>query len=156
MSISCDLVPLENATKDLKDLKGRKEKLPEYMRLRQAWKTFGKWMVQIGESDINQVNIGKTGYENSGHVCIVLRGIGFTLYFYQLIDEYTEEQCEIFDVIRLLLDRVLMANQCVSYTLRHYVQREGWDGNLFPKFFKKYDKKEIAKWSDKIDEDIEK
>jgi len=154
MNISCDITLLENATKELKDLKGKKEKLPEYLKLRQAWITFGKWMVQIGDSDQNQVKIG--GYEKSGHVCIVLRGIGFTFYFYQLIDDYTEEQCKIFDNIRLLLDRVLIANQCVSHKLKFYLGKEGWSGPIFPKFFKKYNNKEIVKWADKIDEDIAK
>lgn len=156
MSISCSLIPLENATKKLNDLKGKKDNLPEYLKLRQAWITFGKWMVQIGESDQNQIKIGGGGYEKSGHVCIVLRGIGFTLYFYQLIDEYTKEQYKIFDNMRLLLDRVLIANQCVSYKLKFYLEKEGWSGNIFPKFFKEYDNKEIVKWADKIDDDIDK
>ena len=152
--ISCDFTPLENATKELHDLEGRKDELPEYLQLRQAWAVFGKWMVADGESDQNQVPIYK-GYEKSGHVCIVLRGIGFTLYFYELIGTYTPEQYKIFDNMRLILDKVLITNQCVSYTLRAYVEKEGWSGNLFPKFFKDYPSEKIAKYSDQIDSDIE-
>jgi hypothetical protein len=152
MSISCDFTPLENATKELKELKGRKDKLPEYLQLRQAWKVFGKWMVAIGESDQNQVNMG--GYEKSGHVCIVLRGIGFTFYFYELIGTYSPKQYKIFDYMRLIFDRILITNQCVSHKLKFYLQKEGWKGSIFPRFFKDYPVEEIVKYSDIMDEDI--
>ena len=152
--ISCDFTPLENATKQLKDLKGKKEKLPEYLQMRQAWAIFGKWMVAEGESDQNQVKIYK-GYEKSGHVCIVLRGIGFTFYFYELIGTYTPEQYKIFDNMRLILDRVLVTNQCVSFKLRYYLEQENWKGNIFPRFFREYSDEKIAKYADQIDSEIE-
>ena len=83
-------------------LNAKKRELPEYLQVGQAWKVFGKWLVAMGQSDQAQIEI--SGGLKSGHVCIVLRGIGFTFYFYELIDNYTKEQLKIFDYIRLILD----------------------------------------------------
>jgi hypothetical protein len=132
----------------------RKRDLPEYLQLGEAWKVFGKWMVAMGESDQNEIRI-RDGM-HSGHVCIVLRGIGFTLYFYELIGDYTKEQLKIFNYTRLVLDRVLVTNQVASVRLRFYLEKfYKWNGNIFPKFFNTFDNKKISKWSEQIDDEIE-
>jgi hypothetical protein len=132
----------------------RKRDLPEYLQIGEAWKVFGKWMVAMGESDQEQIKI-RDGM-HSGHVCIVLRGIGFTLYFYELIGDYTKEQLKIFNYIRLVLDRVLVTNQVASVRLRFYLEKfYKWNGNIFPKFFNTFDNKKISEWSDQIDEEID-
>jgi hypothetical protein len=154
MGISCSITPLENATKKLKDLKGTKKGLPEYLQMGAAWKVFGKWMVASGQSDQNEVKIGNY-LKKSGHVCIVLRGIGFSMYFYELIGDFEPEQYEIFNVIRFYLDRVLVTNQYVSYKLGFFLRKEGWVGEVFPKFFAQYPEKKIGDYSDEIDDDIE-
>lgn len=137
-------------------LMGEKKNLPAKLQIGEAWKVFGKWMVAIGESDQNEVEIPMHGIK-SGHICIVLRGLGFTLYFYELIDDYTIEQMQAFKHIRLLLDRVLVTNQAASARLRYFLEHiEKWKGNIFPKFFNTFDQKKIAEWSDEIDEGIEK
>lgn len=135
---------------------GKKENLPDELQIGEAWKVFGKWMVAIGESDQNEVNIPNYG-TRSGHVCIVLRGLGFTLYFYELIDDYTKEQYKAFDHIRLLLDRVLVTNQAASARLRNFLEKvDKHKGVLFPNFFTNFDQKKIAEWSEDIDAEIEK
>lgn len=135
-------------------MKGKKADLPSQLQIGEAWKVFGKWMVKIGESDQNEVIIPKKGLQ-SGHICIVLRGLGFTLYFYELIDEYTQAQYEAFDEIRLIFDRVLVTNQAASARLRYYLEKyEKWNGNVFPKFFNTFSVKKIEKWSDDIDSEI--
>jgi hypothetical protein len=135
---------------------GKKKDLPEKLQIGEAWKVFGKWMVAIGESDQNEVNIPNYGIK-SGHICIVLRGLGFTLYFYELIDDYTEEQYKAFNHIRLILDRVLITNQAASARLKFFLSRcDGWTGPVFPKFFSKFPQSKIKKWSSQIDEEIEK
>lgn len=137
-------------------LMGKKKNLPEKLKIGEAWKVFGKWMVAIGESDQNEVDIPMYGIK-SGHVCIVLRGLGFTLYFYELIDDYTQEQYKAFSHIRLLLDRVLVTNQAASARLRNFLEKvEKHKGTLFPDFFSNFDQNKIAEWSDDIDSDIEK
>jgi len=138
-----------------KDEFGKKKRdLPEYLQLGEAWKVFGKWMVAIGESDQNEIKI-RDGM-HSGHVCIVLRGIGFTLYFYELIGDYTNEQLKTFNYTRLVLDRVLVTNQVASVRLRFYLEKfYKWNGNIFPKFFNTFDNKKISNWSDQIDDEIE-
>ena len=138
-----------------KDEFGKKKRdLPEYLQLGEAWKVFGKWMVAIGESDQNEIKI-RDGM-HSGHVCIVLRGIGFTLYFYELIGDYTKEQLKTFNYTRLVLDRVLVTNQVASVRLRFYLEKfYKWNGNIFPKFFNTFDNKKISNWSDQIDDEIE-
>lgn len=126
--------------------------LPEYTQVGQAWKTFNKWMKErkLG------TKFGD-GTLKSGHICIVLKGIGFTLYFYEIIDDYTEEQYQIFEHIRLLLDRVLICNQNASYRLKSYlVKYKNWKKRIFPHFFESVPKKKIISWSDQIDDEIEK
>lgn len=136
-------------------LDDEKKKLPEYLQVGQAWKVFGKWLVAMGQSDQNEIEF-PDGTLKSGHVCIVLRGIGFTLYFYELIDDYTEEQLKIFNYIRLVLDRVLVTNQVASIKLRFFLEKfASWKGNVFPKFFNTFNDNKIAEWSNQIDEEIE-
>jgi len=141
---------------EIPEIGSHKEDLPDYLKAGLAWNVFGKWVVADGESDQNAVRIGSDGTLKSGHVCIVLRGLGFTFYFYEIIDDYSKEQYDIFDYIRLVLDKILVTNQASSYKLRWYLQRyENWTGSIFPKFFNIYDQKKIAKWSEQIDDEIE-
>ena len=136
-------------------LMGKKKDLPAELQMGQAWKVFGKWMVAIGESDQNEVDIPIKGVQ-SGHVCIVLRGLGFTLYFYELIGDYTEEQLLAFDHIRLIFDRVLVCNQAASVRLRFFLERfKGWSGNIFPNFFNEFPQDKIANWAEQIDDEID-
>lgn len=130
---------------------------PEYGHISESWKSFGKWLVVIEESKIkDNVKVSQSGTKNN-HVCIVLRSIGFTLYFYELIDNYKEEHLDIFNHMRLVLDRVLVTNQITSKKLRFYLETfENWHGDIFPRFLRDYDNKKISKWSETIDNDIEK
>ena len=137
-------------------LMGKKKDLPAKLKIGEAWKVFGKWMVAMGESDQNEVDIPMYGIK-SGHVCIVLRGLGFTLYFYELIDDYTQDQYQAFKHIRLLLDRVLVTNQAASARLKNFLEKvEKHKGALFPNFFTNFDQKKISEWSEDIDNEIEK
>ena len=133
----------------------KKKNLPIEFQTGEAWKVFGKWIVDVNESD--QYNIETSSYGiQSGHICIVLRGLGFSLYFYELIDDYTKEQYDAFDYIRLLLDRVLVTNQAASYKLRFYLEKfYNWEGEIFPRFFTDFPHDIIAEWSEEIDNEID-
>ena len=131
--------------------------LDEFSRIGQAWKTFSKLMKEKElEKELGKkIGVGD-GTLKSGHICVVLKGIGFALYFYELIDEYTEEQLRIFEHIRLILDKILMRNQNASQELSHYLRRYlSWRGEVFPKFFGEIDREKILSWSDQIDKEIE-
>jgi hypothetical protein len=127
-------------------------KSKKYSDILKIWEP---WMIAIEESDINDEKISKL--ENkSKHICTVLKKIGFTLYLYELIDDYKEEHYIAFKNIRLLLDKVLVTNQVASRKLRFFLQKyENWKGDIFPQFFKKYDQIKIAEWSEQIDSEIE-
>jgi hypothetical protein len=114
-----------------------------------VWKIFNNLMCN---SDGYKAEI----YQNRGHICEVLKGIGFTFYFYELIDNYTEEQLEIFNYVRLVLDKVLACNQYASRILRFILNSEGWSGAIFPRFFNEFDQRKIAEYSNQIEKEIEK
>jgi hypothetical protein len=129
-----------------------------YGNISEAWKQFGKWMVAIEESKYKEeVEVSQWGIKDP-HICIVLRSIGFTLYFYELIGDYKEEHYKAFRHIRLILDRVLVTNQGASKRLRYFIQNhdsKNWKGRLFPDFFEDFPQEKISKWSERIDEEIE-
>jgi hypothetical protein len=126
-----------------------KPKNLEEKNIGSVWKIFNNLMG-------NQGKYRDEIYQNRGHICEVLKGIGFTFYFYELIDYYTEEQLEIFNHIRLVLDKVLACNQFSSRILKFILHSSGWLGDIFPRFFNEFDQKEIAKWSYQIEKEIEK
>jgi hypothetical protein len=128
----------------------------KYSNFSEAWKTFGKWIVAIDESKTNDnIEVSKAGTEVK-HICLALRKIGFALYFYELIDDYSKEQYIAFNHMRLILDRVLVTNQVASRQLRFFLERyEKFRGDVFPKFFNDFPQDKIAEWSEQIDDEIE-
>jgi hypothetical protein len=123
-----------------------------YSHISETWKQFGKWLVVIEES---KEKVSKGGL-NHNHVCVVLKSVGFTFYFYELIDNYTEDQLDAFRYLRLLLDGVLVANQVSGGKLKYYLQQtRNWQGEVFPRFLRQFPENKIARWSDKIDAEIE-
>lgn len=123
-----------------------------------AWSVFGKWIA--GHPDRTDVYRKKVGpLKGTGHICIVLRGSFFTLYYYEIVNDLTPEQSNIFEEMRLTFDKILIANQSVIEILKNNtnLKSQGMTGKgVFPQFFNNYDSKVIAEHSDKIDEEIEK
>jgi len=128
----------------------------EYSLHSHIWKDFGKWIVALDEENEKEnVKVSNWGKEHK-HICVVLKSIGFTIYFFELIDDYTEEQYNAFNHIRLILDRILVTNQIASKKLKFFLEKEGkFEGRVFPHFFKNFPQEEIAKYSGQIENEIE-
>ena len=120
-----------------------------------AWSVFGKWIAgHPDKTDI--VRTENKELKGTGHICIVLRGSFFTLYYYELTSDLTEEQRKIFEQMRIVFDKILIANQAVIEILDKSKWKSiGMTGQgIFPAFFNKYDPKLIAEYSDYIEEEI--
>jgi hypothetical protein len=119
-----------------------------------AWSVFGKWIAgHPDRTDIMRVKHGPL--KGTGHICIVLRGSFFTLYYYEIVNDLTPEQSNIFEEMRLTFDKILIANQSVIEIIRNNTDLESQSKGIFPQYFNDYDAKVIAEHSDRIDEEIE-
>jgi hypothetical protein len=79
------------------------------------------------------------------------------LYYYEIVNDLTPEQSNIFEEMRLTFDKILIANQAVIEVLDRdrKLKSKGMTGaGIFPQFFHDYDAKVIAEHSDKIDEEV--
>lgn len=123
-----------------------------------AWSVFGKWIKGAPEkTDIVRAKSNKA-LKGTGHICIVLRGTFFTIYYYELTTKLNEDQRKIFEEMRIMFDKVLMANQAVIEILSKKSNKRlvGMTGQgIFPEFFNKYDPQVIIEHSDKIEAEIE-
>jgi hypothetical protein len=134
---------------EVPDIDGYKPGSDEYSLHSHVWKDFGKWIVAMEKDDEKVSDWGK----EHKHICHVLKSIGFTIYFFELIGDYTEEQYKAFSHIRLILDRILVTNQIAIKKLKFL---SGYSGAIFPKFFNEFPQKKISAWSEEIENEIEK
>jgi hypothetical protein len=121
-----------------------------------AWSVFGLWIAgHPDRTDVYRKTVGPL--KGTGHICIVLRGSFFTLYYYEIVNNLTPEQSNVFEEMRLTFDKILIANQSVIEIFKNNtnLKSKGMTGaGVFPQFFNDYDAKVIAEHSDRIDEEI--